>query len=1132
MGIIKRCGVIAFTLFVLGLAAFFMATNTFATDSTNKDVLHSVTLTYDKDVVDIYNNAYTVSIDDQKDLTLDIDTDHSVNTLLIRNITEDGETKNLCHTGTRQCLIKSSDLIPKAGLEIVLYDWDGAVVRQTMLGLIIKQNATKEDYEVPVTLGPLKDINVDMGTITPGMNFNFSPIPVPIKYEHYPDGRSVIGIGTNSTDAEFWNDAAKDQMKERISKSDMYQKWKDTQEHQQDKGGIGLVWTIAGYATSYDNHPEKMTGTIQFYVGTGYKVIGQYAIFTYSLTVTIGADGEFVFSLIPSSEQRLNGTLDLGASAGLELYGGIGSGWLASVGIYGAANLSLKAHVLPEFEFYSLNVSGEVGLRAKVLGRTVATFTFVKGSHDFLDNMTETDDAITYAPNLDLNNTLQQNRDKLIANDYGSKPAGTIKTPEGETTWDLENLDKATKDTSATAVLSNTPGILASNDADYAHRIAENVYANSGTQVIKHPSRELSAVTVFANNSGELNYSVYDGSAHQMSQPKAVAGSDGQDFNAKFTRGFHPDQSYLAWRRLTNDGSDGASLSDVAKSGRLMIAKFDPYDDSFGNQEYVTSDSDSTIYGGVGVTTGKNESDVEPIVLAYTNADYDPEGLIDGDRSIVVFRKNDNGKWDRDVVLNLWGTIASFDVGIYDGKPSAVVTLWNDYADKVDTYVVSADKEVLATFSNAWGAQFVTKDGAPVLTFIQDGKLYSSASDGAKELEFGDDNNSLPYAPFKIIGDLNETFMVSYLSNIDSRQNLVGYVKANGVCSYDPVLVTNVDKNSNVTYYAGLFIGNNSLSGSSAIPFIIYTVQNYQYVDPEWEEGQADMYAMSGAATNHISILASDITNSRNLGVDTNVAKVDVLLKNSGLFQVNNFSLYLKDKDESGDHYVKLADYEIPTLSPGDLYQLELELPEADYNNPRTYTLGATSRDSDFATIGVQSESLIDAGEGSVQIIGLKYDFHNRGNHDAYIVTAKSLGPGHKSGKLVYYNTVDKTVYKEVPFSDLAPGQEIVDTIENTDDMLSANHEHLAVRVAYASDEASNGDDWPTDKFRHLDLLPAWFKNYINKVGGRSADEADFIVPDTGVLTRVAAVGASSATLVVLGGVLVGTFWFVRRTKK
>ena len=1142
MVIFRRWGKIIIASFIVMLAAFLVAPNSFATDDTMGDVLHSVTMTYDEDIVDIYNNVYVVSIDDQKDITLDFDVDHSVKTILLRDVTEDGEAKNVCQTGTSQCSFNVTKLTANSGLEIVLYDWDDEVVRQTMLGLIIKQDATKEDFEVPITLGPLKDINVDMGTITAGMGFTFSPVPIPIKYQHYPDGRSVIGLGTNSTDKGFWEDAEKDNMKERISKSNLYQKWKDTKEHQQSGSSLGLVWTFAGYATSYDNHPEKMTGTLQLYVGSGYNVMGQYAIFTYSLTVTYGADGEFVFLVFPKSEQYFNGNLDLGLSAGLELYGGIGSGWLASIGVYGSANIGAKAHILPEFDFYSLNVSGEVGLKAKVLGRTVASYTFLKGSHEFINNAIETEDSITYSPDLNLQDTIDKERNELIASDYGSKPAGMIEMPEGETTWDLENLDKPTMKANSdsleptgfgggpdTTVISNTPEAQVANTYDYAHRIAENVYPHSGIQVIKHPTNELNAVAVFANNNGELDYSIYNGSARQMSEPQPVAGSDGQDFGAKFTRGFYPGQSYLTWRRIKNDGSNDATLRDVAKSGEIMIAEFDADDNNFKNQEYVTSDSDY-IYGGVGVTTGRNEDDREPYVFAYINDDADPEGLVDGERKIMLFRKNGDN-WDGNVIKSyIWGTIASFDVGIYDGKPSAVYTLWNDFADVVITYVIDAEGNMLATFTNAWGAQFVNKNGEPVLTFIEDGKLYSSAGGNEKNLEFGDDNNSLPHAPFKIIGDLNETFMVSYLSNVDSRQNLVGYVKANGVCSYDPVLITNVDENSNVTYYAGVFLGSNAIYGNTIIPFIIYTAQNYQYVDPDWEEGQADMYAMAGAATNHVSVIAADITNLRNLGVDTNVAKVDVLLRNSGLFQVNSFSLYLKGKGESSDKYIKLADYEIPTLSPGDTYALELELPEADYNNPRSYVLGATSRDGEYAEIGVQSEYVIDADEGKVQIVDLKYDFHNRGNHDAYTVTAKSLGPGHKKGKLVYYNTIDKTVYKEVPFEDLAPGDEITDTIENPDDMLSANHEHLAVRIASADD--GNGDDWPSDKFRNMELLPAWFKGYINRVRG-DADGADVIVPDTGVFTGIATtMGAGSVTLAVVGASVAGVLWEVRRRRR
>ncbi|MBR3253699.1 hypothetical protein IKF86_00415, partial [Candidatus Saccharibacteria bacterium] len=73
MGIIKRRGILLFTLFAFASAAFLGSPNTFAEDSAGKDVLHAVTMTYDQDVVDIYNNVYVVSIDDQKDITLDFD---------------------------------------------------------------------------------------------------------------------------------------------------------------------------------------------------------------------------------------------------------------------------------------------------------------------------------------------------------------------------------------------------------------------------------------------------------------------------------------------------------------------------------------------------------------------------------------------------------------------------------------------------------------------------------------------------------------------------------------------------------------------------------------------------------------------------------------------------------------------------------------------------------------------------------------------------------------------------------------------------------------------------------------------------------------------------------------------------
>ena len=94
--------------------------------------------------------------------------------------------------------------------------------------------------------------------------------------------------------------------------------------------------------------------------------------------------------------------------------------------------------------------------------------------------------------------------------------------------------------------------------------------------------------------------------------------------------------------------------------------------------------------------------------------------------------------------------------------------------------------------------------------------------------------------------------------------------------------------------------------------------------------------------------------------------------------------------------------------------------------------------------------------------------------------------------------------------------------------MLSANHEYLAVRVASSDDETSSSDTWPTEKFRNMELLPAWFKGYINRVGGSNADEIDPAVPNTGAFTKIATAGISSATLVVLSSSIT-LLWFIRR---
>ena len=157
---------------------------------------------------------------------------------------------------------------------------------------------------------------------------------------------------------------------------------------------------------------------------------------------------------------------------------------------------------------------------------------------------------------------------------------------------------------------------------------------------------------------------------------------------------------------------------------------------------------------------------------------------------------------------------------------------------------------------------------------------------------------------------------------------------------------------------------------------------------------------------------------------------------------------------------------------------------------------------------------------------------------DAYVATVKSLGPGIKKGKIVFYNRNNSEVYLEKAFDGLAPGQTFTTRIMKTADMLSSTAENLAVRVL--SEGESLDEAQPTNKYRQVGLLPAWFGDYINQVGSANANRFDeddeatddgggdenggagVDAPDTGVLGGgvggAASVAGVVGVIVVVGG--------------
>ncbi|MBQ9029723.1 hypothetical protein IJ114_03080 [Candidatus Saccharibacteria bacterium] len=1092
------------------------------TTPVESEVLHSVILNYNDRTVDLTKEVYVLSIDDGGDLNLTFDVSDEVHEIMLFNITEDGARRPLCDTTARTCSFKSSFLVPNSGLEIAMTKQGGGIIRQTILGAIIKQNAMKEQYEIPLSFGPKTGITVDMDKVAPGMSFNMSLVPLPIKYQKFSDGRSVIGIGVNATDAKFWQDAARDGLEERISTADLYSKWKEEHKKQGSGKSLGFLWTVAGHATAHESNPDKMTGTIQFYVGTGYNYTGQYFILTYSVTITVGATGELVFTLEPSADKPFQASFNLGISAGLELYGGIGITNLASIGIYGAATFGADMKIFPKFNFDRLYISGELGMKAKLLGRDAFTFTFVKGTYNFIENL-ESDGSLSYSTELNLTNAIKSERDKLIAENYGDKPAAELKLPEGETKWDLNNLETPTKNDS----LLTTENNLTFGDRSYAHQIASNVYAHSGTQVIKGHFDTLKALSVFANNSGELNYSIYDGFYGNMSAPAPVAGTNHQDFNAHLIRGSYSDQSYLVWQRL-GSYTNGASLSSLAMSGEIKLARFDYENNAFVDYEDVTISS-SDIYGDVGVAVFPSLG-AKPYVFAYTNPASDPSGIsANSNHEILAFHKEGN-TWVRQSLGTYRGIISSFSAGCYNGRESAVFTLGDDTSRA--SYVIARPGDgdtsgvELARFNNAWGIRFVQDIEESVLIFMRDGILYSSYGNGNTSRVFGNDEHKLPEGTFSFIGDLNGTFMIAYLSSINSSQNIIGFIKSNGTENWVPITVTHVAGNSNVSYFGGTFLGPNYL------PFIVYTVQNYRVIaDIMYEDTTADMYAQVGKANNHASIQAADITNLNDLGITTNVATASLLIKNTGLFNIKQLSFYIKNAGEGDNKYVKIKDLEINKLRPGEYLNLNLELPEADYIEEKSFVLGVTSRGEDYDAIGIQSDYPVNASEGPVYITSSNYNFLS-GRTDTYTATVKSLGPGKKSGKIVFYDRTNLTVYQSSDFKNLAPGEELSATLKADGKMLSSSFKNLGVRVLTLDEKIDKSQ--PSNRFRRTELLPAWYQKYLNTVAPTNfgTDEDTRLEPTTPSVPNTGLWELKSESLIIAGLAIPTSaviFWLVRR---
>ncbi len=1071
----------------------------------------SVLMTYNDTQYDVFNDLLEVSTDYDESLAVDFSISgdpENVASVEFYAETEDGTQKKLWSDdkGQTHAELELQDLIPDGGIRMIVNEKiDGSVTKtdDIMLGVEVAEGKNHERYTTEIPYGPDQEVDIDMSGLMPGMNTKMFPDKIPVEYRKFPDGRSVIGLGMNADNEDFW-DAAKNGEFHKYSIEELKDLYTRTYAPMPEVS-LELRWVIVGYAVCNDDDPDSMTGVIQSYTGATASMTQAVDSLRFGITITADAGTDEVFVMKPdddpttTSKDEFLAELDLNSATGAEIFAGIG--WpCCNACVYGGATLTSEGNVYPRGELDKQYIDGSVSFKVKFLGYTVYEYKFLDGHKDLYPKTLE-DGTVVYRTDLDLCKENEDAVKELLAKGYGNSQYVPVE-PEGEQVWlggsDLSVPDKAD---------SNEAG-----DSPSAKKIASNVYPESGIQVAKMDVDNNAMVAFISNNNdrtsgnkGELSWMVYDNDEKTITEPVPVATDidrdrkedTGADFDPILRRNMFNHKIYAAWKRDRDDAAANRTLTNAAQDFRLCFAEYDEYENEWSNATVLMDDPD-TVIGGVamgmthpdscetsGSDNGKGDNAYEllPSVYVYTNPAEDPAGLDpESVHELLVFREDNSGSFKKESLGSVTGCITSFDGGYYNFDEmyskygQALAYTVEDSNGQSNLTVMNTDGDFdPVTFENAKNCMFVEGyKGAMdelVLCFTKDGALYTSRYNGDSEKQYPtDENDSMPEVPYKVIGNIdNGSAILGYLTSNGGSQNVRGFMRSSDGAQWYNTQLTNMDENANVSYYGGAFFDNDE-------PMLIYTVQNYDEQDGNGEsgfvDGSADMYIQVGEVNTHVSIESADVTNLEDLGADDTDASVSMLVWNNGLQPVNKVTAYAKKPDDT--EYTEAGEFTFEgddTLLPGEERVITFDV-DGDFSEPATYTVSAVGSSDTYERTDIQTSAVLDVPAGRVRLTSADYTYRNV-DHDTCEVTAVSKGPGKKSGSLVVYNADTEEVYEELPFQDLEPGATVNFEITNPDGYMSDAYPNMRVKILM--DGETLNDAQPQVDDLAVRTVPSWY---------------------------------------------------------
>lgn len=843
----------------------------------------------------------------------------------------------------------------KAGLPLYVSVKDSGGQQTTrMVNFRIHTGSASKSIPASIESDFGKGLVIDLSSKLPGCKFSFLPFAIPVTAKQYADGRIVLGIGYNHSDAKFWADA----LTKHYPAMDNFEAIRDVVLSEEAKAwnagkpqNMGLLFSFSGWAEYNVNNQQPGRGQVQLYAGTGWATGGQYAVLTWDVVVTIGGTGSFEFSMVYNEAQSKRSfefdRILVGALGGLEAFGGIGLYGLASLGIYGAGSLGANVEFLPTQSIDSIILAGELGFKVKVLGKSILTFTLISGSYDFINSkLTEGTVSLT-------DNT-QTVTGYLLANDYGNSKGADLES--GEMVWHGQVNE---------GPLQVTDGW--EGDRNFAHLLAEDIYPDSHVQIVNTGSRALPQMNMVflgsdnsrkAGNRSVLMNSYYNLSTSFMSDPYPIDDNGTADYEPVVYHDPVSGNTYAVWKDAKQEINEDMYLCDIAAATEIEFAEFQT-----GREWYkksILTDYNKKTFCATGATVS-GDSKGNPVVTYYETPVGDPLAL-SGDHDVYMATRDDLGKWNSEKQFTLSGNVNSVQNFWFRGAQTIATTVTDELG--YSTAALWQNGKKIWEKYNAGNGQFAFGgNNYRYFLYYQDGRFYVMDESG-NEKPLTPENMFIPNGDYKFAGTLGAGKAVLIgKSSKDSEENAEAIISQDGGSTWYETPLTDIDTHALVDHVSIAFTDEKE-------PIVVYSVQNYisnfdesrtlasTYFDKEesgaalknvpqislsgedarFTDTQNDLYIKARNANTHLSLREGYVRNASDL-VPAADAEFVLTVFNNGMYPVEHASIMCE-----GEEVAVMEE----TLMPGQSVQIPatVRLPDDPGSEELVYTFDIISSHS------------------------------------------------------------------------------------------------------------------------------------------------------------------------------------------